>query len=418
MLQATVIPNVQEDKLFYRQRAMPNGAKIPEPNDPNYINKYQPPNYIDNNNDTVQQINENDDDIEPQTDHFNKNYAHLKQHQFMERFAVPNKLMPQPQVLSPHEQHVHLANDPDLSLNVSDNEDENSPRENLIPNKPISIGLGVQLEYAVANANSDKLGLAVGQQNRLEEGSMLDLNELDELQMKQLKIDEEKLQNEYFNFDTLNSEYIKLQILYKARGKKLEDVSNNYNAYKEDIERKIRAMQHQMRLLEEESQSKEIKFEQSNQLCLSYKAEVDQAKSDLALFREEFDKIKNANHLLEKKLQENEMEIENLHHQLNEQQKTDTLERLRQQHDEFVEQLRQRHDNEAFMLKKQVGDLKLEINEKLELINAHKMQFDTAIKNAEIVTIERNERINQLTKSINDLQAKYHQDIVMASANR
>jgi hypothetical protein len=46
------------------------------------------------------------------------------------------------------------------------------------------------------------------------------------------------------------------------------------------------------------------------------------------------------------------------------------------------------------------------------------MQFDTAIKNAEIVTIERNDRINQLTKSLNDLQAKYHQDIVMASANR
>lgn len=172
---------------------------------------------------------------------YNQNYAALQQQHYiphsklhsMERFAVPSSIMPPPAPQS-HNHHEHLTNDHELSLNETDTEDDNGYKNNnLEPQTPINnfnpmaayANGGIQLEFS---ENGEKNAQKISNENnnlgkkkqQCEETSIIDLNELDEAQLKQLQAEEEKQQQEYFNIDHLNRLYCQAQFLYKIRGKK------------------------------------------------------------------------------------------------------------------------------------------------------------------------------------------------------
>ena len=209
-----------------------------------------------------------------------QNYANIQQQHYiphqklhsMDRFAVPSSIMPPPAPQS-HNHHEHLTDDHELSLNETDNEDDNykAPnghqnqyKPNVEPqtpnnNFPISYGNnGVQLEF------SESI-------DKKKETSIIDLNELDEAQLKQLQAEEEKQQQEYFNIDHLNRLYCQAQFLYKVRGKKLEEVTNRFTAYQEDMSREIRAMKHRVYLVEKDKESVQSSLDQAHALCTQYK---------------------------------------------------------------------------------------------------------------------------------------------------
>ena len=252
LLQATLIPNISEDKQFFRQRAgmPPPPAPLLQPQQLNTpLNQQIPPqmqmqipNYTNSNdNDQTIQTIGNENEIGSESGE-NNHYAHYlpppqphKKLNTMEIFAfnvaqqqqqqhknlggeisstassttssssssATNLIahqLPQPQRLIPHhhDHHGHhLANDPDLSLNDTDNEDdENSPRGELngavaTKNKPHQL---VKMDFNPINVDH----------NENKETSLVDLNELDEAQLKQLQQEEEKQQQEYFNIDHLN----------------------------------------------------------------------------------------------------------------------------------------------------------------------------------------------------------------------
>jgi hypothetical protein len=115
-----------------------------------------------------------------------------------------HQLPPQPQHLIPHHHdHHHLANDPDLSLNDTDNEDDNSPREHLQnTNGLVMSNQLIKMDFVGGVNANNKNNQHMNEENK--ETSMVDLNELDEAQLKQLQQEEEKQQQEYFNIDHLN----------------------------------------------------------------------------------------------------------------------------------------------------------------------------------------------------------------------
>lgn len=156
---------------------------------------------------------------------------HSKLHS-LDRFAVPSSIMPPPapQIRNHHD---HLTNDHELSLNETDNEEDqvaaghrtfNPTNPNLEPQTPNNFPLnaytdagGVQLEFSENNEkNAPKK-----KKGSYEEMSIIDLNELDEAQLKQLQAEEEQQQQEYFNIDHLNRLYCQAQFLYKIRGLEL-----------------------------------------------------------------------------------------------------------------------------------------------------------------------------------------------------
>jgi len=358
-------------------------------------------------------------DMEPpqaQTQPTNANYAALQQQHYMphaklhslERFAVPSSIMPPPAPQS-HNHHDHLTNDHELSLNETDTEEENHHHHNE-PQTPVNNNInnkflagGIQLEFAetpVAKHNNEK--------------SIIDLNELDEAQLKQLKAEEEKQEQEYFNIEHLNRLYCQAQFLYKVRGKKLEEVTNRFTTYQEDMSREVRAMKHRLYLAEKEREAAEASVEQAHQLCGQYKAEAEAAVKGGGEVQERCEKLKTANRVLEQRLAETEEEIENLQVQISEQQKLDTMERVQEQHERFIEQMRSQYEKELLQVREAAAEAQKGVQEKCEVIRMLRAQLEAAVGNAERAAVERADTVNRLTKSLNDLQAKYDQDVLIA----
>ncbi len=132
---------------------------------------------------------------------------------------------------------------------------------------------------------------------------------------------------------------------------------------------------------------------------------------------EKCDKIKTANRILEQKLIETEQEIENLQVQISEQQKLDTMERVQEQHEMFVQQMRDQYEKELMQVREVAGEAQKSVQEKCEIVRMLKIQLDAAVQNSERITVDRADTVNRLTKNLNDLQAKYDQEILIAGYN-
>ncbi|CAF0943496.1 unnamed protein product [Brachionus calyciflorus] len=380
LLQATAIPSIQEDKLFYRQRKLIEANKEFEKPD-NTVADIDPNDLTHVNQDAQQYLN------------LQKQYhvSHTKMHS-LERFAAHGM--------------IHQINE---------NEDNNFRNSTEIkPNKvPVaSFGNGMQIEFIPKETENAKNA------PNFPEASMIDLNELNEEQLRELHDEEQRQQQEYFSIDHLNRLYCQAQFLYKIRGKKLEEVSNRFAAYQEDMSREIRAMKHKLYLVEKEKDSVQVSLDQAHDLCNQYKSETEKTQKTCAELQEKFEKIKQTNRLLEQKLGDQEHEIENLHMQITEQQKMDTLERMQQQHEHIIQQLREQYEKDLFQMKDTLILNQKELEDKHEFIRILKMELDAANKNAEMAQIETVDVVNRLTKNINELQAKYNQDVIIAGLNK
>ena len=157
--------------------------------------------------------------------------------------------------------------------------------------------------------------------------------------------------------------------------------------------------------------------EQAHQLCGQYKAESEGAKKGATEMTEKCDKLKAANRVLEQKLAETEEEIENLQVQISEQQKLDTMERVQEQHELFVQQMRDQYEKELMQTREVAGEAQKGVQEKCEVVRMLKMQLEAAVQNSERAVVDRADTVNRLTKSLNDLQAKYDQEILIAGYN-
>lgn len=197
----------------------------------------------------------------------------------------------------------------------------------------------------------------------------------------------------------------------------MEEVTNRFTAYQEDMSREIRAMKHRLYLAEKEKDGVTSSLDQAHSLCNQYKAETDLAKNTALEMQEKAEKLKTSNRILEQKLAENEEEIENLQVQIGEQQKLDTLERVQEQHEHFIQQLRDQFEKELMQMREAAGETQNVLQEKMELIRMLTLQLETAGQNAERAAVERADTINRLTKNLNDLQTKYDQEILIAAYN-
>ena len=219
---------------------------------------------------------------------------------------------------------------------------------------------------------------------------LIDLNELDEEQLKQLQTEEKQQQQKFFNIDHLNRLYFQIQFLYKIRGKKLENVSNRFTAYQEDMSREIRDMKHRLYTAEKNKESFQSSLDQAHDLCSKYKSEMELAVKNLAKMQNKAEELK---------------------------QKLNTLERVQEQHEYFIQQLRDQYEKDLMQMRESLGEAQNVLKEKHEVVRLLTMQLEAAGQNAERAAVERADTVNRLTKNLNELQAKYDQDVLLAGYN-
>jgi chromosome segregation ATPase len=378
---------LKEEAQFYRQQRVsnqnPNQWQQQQQNDEIYP---KTPKYIGNDNQASAEAN---NILQLQQQH---HIPHNQLHS-LDRFAMPLPVKPIPP------QNNNNNNDiTEADLSIEEVEDEEEDAEEELKNNTTPVNKQHQHHH---------------QQQKNEETSIIDLDELDEAQLKQLKQEEERHQNEYFTIDHLNRLYCQSQFLYKVRGKKLEEVTFRFESYKEDVSREMRAMKHRLYLAETEKATALASVESAQSLCNQYKEMSDNATKSIKQFEDQIEKLKKQNYLTEQKVEENEQIIDSLQLQLSEQQKLDTMERVQHQHEQIIQQINDKNDKELMVYREQINALQLDINEKSNTIKILNGQLEQAAKNAEQTSIDRIEAINRLTNNLNELQSKYDKDIKM-----
>jgi hypothetical protein len=385
----------QQQKIIYQQQySTPAINQLPPPPLQLNINE-QTINYEHHYNIKEEDDDDDDDDEQPRELIHPTPQLHQKQQQKQHDID-------QQQQQDMH--HLHIGNDHHLNHDEDDDEDDDD-----IDESKFQFGNGLQLELNQQTPKNPNYNL---NSNGLEMNNVVDNND-DEENFDDLNIN----QFEFMNIDSINRQYGRLQLLYKVRGKKLEEVTNRFEAFKEDVNREIRAMKHRLSMADKEKEQAQLSLEQSKELCQQYNMEIQILNKQNQEIKIDFDKIKEINENLHVKLQETNDEIESLNYQIEKQQNLDSIERLKVQHEQILTQIREKYEHEMFLSNENLNKYELELNEQHQLCDLLRSQLDQSLKQSDQALIERGDTINRLNKRLLELQKQYDDLLILRNLN-
>ena len=195
-----------------------------------------------------------------------------------------------------------------------------------------------------------------------------------------------------------------LQILYKARGRKIEELTEELASVKQESTREIRLLQHKVSSTEDECEALTNNLKQCQDMLHEAKSDNTQLLGRMETSEAVIQALSSSKEELTSKLVAAETAVESLNHQLKELGKSETLERARHQHDSVVESLQLRHQREVVMLKEEIDSLTKASNSSKEEVVLLKRQLADALKNVDNAHINKAEIINRLTRSLEESQ--------------
>lgn len=117
--------------------------------------------------------------------------------------------------------------------------------------------------------------------------------------------------------------------------------------------------------------------------------------------------ISKKNKQLESTIGQYQLEIDSLQAQINEQQSSDSMEKLRDQYEYTMQSMRDSHERELAMLRERVANIQAELDEKnanVELLNDRVIAIT---RNWEKLSVEHADLSASLTTKLNEQQSKY-----------
>ncbi|CAC5397295.1 CEP152 [Mytilus coruscus] len=211
--------------------------------------------------------------------------------------------------------------------------------------------------------------------------------------------------NYYSDTDSSDSrQYQQLQALYKARGRKLEEITEDLDTFKAQKEREHRILMHQLSIAQGEKAGASTNMEQLQNLLVDSKAEVSQVTGKLKAAENQVESLQKSKDELMRKLQATESTIESMSQQLTEMGNSDSLARARHEHERVIACLQQKYDKEIKVQNEKIDELNGKINDLNSENETLRLKLDQSYKAAENAQISRAETINRLTRSLEDSQ--------------
>ncbi|XP_045184514.2 trichohyalin-like isoform X1 [Mercenaria mercenaria] len=203
-----------------------------------------------------------------------------------------------------------------------------------------------------------------------------------------------------------NQQLAQLQILYKARGRRIEELTNEIEVVKSESGREIRILKHQLSVSKGEKEGSTKSLDSVQSLLQESKNENAQLVGRVHASESQIEGLKKAKEELIKKLQTAESTIETLHQHLEELGSSDTLTRARHDHEAVVGGLQKKYETEIKHLQENNEKLKQTVVDKNEEISILKQKLTDSIKMSETAQISRAETINRLTQSLEESQKR------------
>ncbi|XP_069102444.1 trichohyalin-like isoform X3 [Argopecten irradians] len=199
-------------------------------------------------------------------------------------------------------------------------------------------------------------------------------------------------------------QYSQLQVLYKARGRKLEEITNEYEILKQETGREIRILKHQVSVAKGEQEAASTSLKQVQDLLRESKGDNSHLLGRNKAIETEIEVIKKSKDEVLKKLHVAEANIESLNQQLLDLGNSESLARARHDHEVVIAGIQRKHQQEVKVTNEKIQELNMRITDLSAENKTLRKKLEESYQSAEKAQISRAETINRLTRSLEDSQ--------------
>ncbi|XP_014799763.1 PREDICTED: centrosomal protein of 152 kDa isoform X2 [Calidris pugnax] len=213
----------------------------------------------------------------------------------------------------------------------------------------------------------------------------------------------EDLQHEFLGNDENSSEnmqILQLQVLNKARERQLEELNEKL----EKSAQQIRYLSHQLSMVTDEKDGLAVSLRESQKLYQNGKEREVHLEGQIKALETQIQTLTTNEEQILKQSKMAEVAMESMQKQLLELQRSDALQRAREQHETIISALKQKYEKQILSLEQKLDTTKSALQEQKELcknLGEHVKQLE---KMLEETKCEKTEIINRLTRSLEESQ--------------
>uniref|UniRef100_A0A8C9MC18 Centrosomal protein 152 n=1 Tax=Panthera tigris altaica TaxID=74533 RepID=A0A8C9MC18_PANTA len=197
-----------------------------------------------------------------------------------------------------------------------------------------------------------------------------------------------------------NMQIIQLQVLNKAKERQLDNLVEKLN----ESEHQIRYLNHQLLIVKDEKEGLTLSLRESQKLFQNGKERELQLEAQIKALETQIQALKVNEEQMIKKSRTTEMALENLKQQLLDLHHSESLQRVREQHDSIVTGLTKKHEEQVSSLQRKLDATVTALKEQEDICCHLKDQVNQLERNQEATKLEKTEIINRLTRSLEESQ--------------
>ncbi|KAM7039519.1 centrosomal protein of 152 kDa isoform 2-T2 [Acridotheres tristis] len=213
----------------------------------------------------------------------------------------------------------------------------------------------------------------------------------------------EDLQHEFLVSDENSSEnmqILQLQVLNKARERQLEELNEKL----EKSAQQIRYLNHQLSMIKDEKDGLALSLHESQKLYQNGKEREMHLEGQIKALETQIQTLTTNEEQILKQSKVAEVAMESMQKQLLELQRSDALQRAREQHEAIISALKQKYEQQVLSLEQKLDTTQSALREQKELcknLGEHVKQLEKLLEETKC---EKTEIINRLTRSLEESQ--------------
>uniref|UniRef100_H0ZA34 Centrosomal protein 152 n=1 Tax=Taeniopygia guttata TaxID=59729 RepID=H0ZA34_TAEGU len=213
----------------------------------------------------------------------------------------------------------------------------------------------------------------------------------------------EGLQHEFLGNDENSSEnmqILQLQVLNKARERQLEELNEKL----EKSAQQIRYLNHQLSMVKDEKDGLALSLHESQKLYQNGKEREMHLEGQIKALETQIQTLKTNEEQILKQSKVAEVAMESMQKQLLELQRSDALQRAREQHEAIVSALKQKYEQQVLSLEQKLDTTQSALREQVRKCFRMLKHVKQLEKLLEETKCEKTEIINRLTRSLEESQ--------------
>ncbi|XP_076124670.1 centrosomal protein of 152 kDa [Alosa pseudoharengus] len=213
----------------------------------------------------------------------------------------------------------------------------------------------------------------------------------------------EQLQRDFLDSrqNTLEGQQLaQLQVLHQAQNRQLEELERKM----EDSKRSIRFLEHQLAIVKDEKEGLAVSLKESSRVLEETQSREAQLQASVTALERQIHTLTERDQESQKKLCVAEAAVDSMQQQMMEMCRSDTLTRVREQHDRDTHAFREQHEARVLSLQQMLDSHTHALQEQTELGQRLREQVRQLERQREEEQVERASVINALTQRLEDSQ--------------